>query len=144
MASTFQNRLVGTVIVVALAVIFLPNILDGKKDDNAALTMQIPSKPSLQRFTYEQDFSVEEIQNRSGREVEIVSEQAVDDDEQTAENKQPLETEQAPVTKQPTTANKLFLTRPAPRKPRISLWLTLTRWMTQTKVGLFSWGALNM
>lgn len=32
MASKFQNRLVGTVILVALGVILLPGLLDGKKN----------------------------------------------------------------------------------------------------------------
>ncbi|MCK8158054.1 cell division protein DedD, partial [Erwinia amylovora] len=31
MASKFQNRLVGTVIIVALGVIVLPGVLDGQK-----------------------------------------------------------------------------------------------------------------
>ena len=31
MASKFQNRLVGTVILVALVVIFLPDLMDGNK-----------------------------------------------------------------------------------------------------------------
>ena len=33
MASKFQNRLVGTVILVALVVIFLPDLMDGNKID---------------------------------------------------------------------------------------------------------------
>lgn len=48
MASRFQSRLVGTIILVALGVIILPDLLDGKKshyqDDIAA----IPLKPESQ------------------------------------------------------------------------------------------------
>ncbi|MBX9330177.1 cell division protein DedD, partial [Serratia marcescens] len=43
MASKFQNRLVGTVILVALGVIILPGLLDGKKkhyeDEFAAIPL---------------------------------------------------------------------------------------------------------
>lgn len=43
MASKFQNRLVGTVVLVALGVIVLPGLLDGKKkhyeDDFAAIPL---------------------------------------------------------------------------------------------------------
>ena len=37
MSSALQNRLVGTVIVVAIAVIFLPDLLDGKQESNRNL-----------------------------------------------------------------------------------------------------------
>lgn len=56
MASKFQNRLVGTVILVALVVIFLPDMLDGQKiaqKDEAFATIPLrpelePAKPALQ------------------------------------------------------------------------------------------------
>lgn len=56
MASKFQNRLVGTVILVALVVIFLPDLMDGNKleqKDEAFAKIPLrpelePAKPSLQ------------------------------------------------------------------------------------------------
>jgi DedD protein len=56
LASKFQNRLVGTVILVALVVIFLPDMLDGQKiaqKDEAFATIPLrpelePAKPALQ------------------------------------------------------------------------------------------------
>ena len=56
MASKFQNRLVGTVILVALVVIFLPDMLDGQKiaqKDESFATIPLrpelePAKPALQ------------------------------------------------------------------------------------------------
>lgn len=56
MASKFQNRLVGTVILVALVVIFLPDLLDGQKltqKEEAFATIPLrpdlePAKPALQ------------------------------------------------------------------------------------------------
>ena len=47
MASPLQNRIVGTAILIALAVIFLPDLLDGEKvsrDDNLET---IPLRPAL-------------------------------------------------------------------------------------------------
>lgn len=47
MASKFQNRLVGTIILVVLGVIILPNLLDGKKKhyQDKFVTMPLMSKP---------------------------------------------------------------------------------------------------
>ncbi|GLP96573.1 SPOR domain-containing protein [Paraferrimonas sedimenticola] len=48
MANAFHNRLVGTIVVVSLGVIFLPDMLDGKKqvkEDNFAT---IPLRPDYQ------------------------------------------------------------------------------------------------
>ncbi|MEW7866506.1 cell division protein DedD [Aeromonas diversa] len=50
MASQFQNRLVGTVILVALVVIFLPDLLDGNKQQEVedAAFAKIPLRPELE------------------------------------------------------------------------------------------------
>ncbi|MGL5907960.1 MAG: SPOR domain-containing protein, partial [Shewanella sp.] len=45
MSSQFHNRLVGTVVLVALGVIFLPDILDGKKDRKEEQFAEIPLRP---------------------------------------------------------------------------------------------------
>ncbi len=79
MASTFQNRLAGTVIVVALAVIFLPDLLDGKITDTASANVKIPGKPTLEPARYDEQFPLAEIQSRSSRQVEIVQDIAVDE-----------------------------------------------------------------
>ncbi|CAH0540804.1 SPOR domain-containing protein [Vibrio marisflavi] len=46
MASKFQNRLVGTIILVAIGVIVLPDFLDGKKTHYQDDIASIPIKPS--------------------------------------------------------------------------------------------------
>lgn len=49
MASKFQNRLVGTVILVALVVIFLPDLLDGQKlAQKEEAFAKIPLRPELE------------------------------------------------------------------------------------------------
>lgn len=52
MSTPFQNRLVGTVIVAAAAVIFLPDILDGEKRAFQQQFEEIPKKPE---FVVKQD-----------------------------------------------------------------------------------------
>lgn len=47
MASPLQNRIVGTAILVALAVIFLPDLLDGEKRSRDEALETIPLRPAL-------------------------------------------------------------------------------------------------
>ena len=47
MASKFQSRLVGTIILVAIGVIVLPDVLDGKKTHYKEDIASIPIKPEL-------------------------------------------------------------------------------------------------
>ncbi|KEY91302.1 protein dedD [Candidatus Photodesmus blepharus] len=48
MANKFQNRLVGTIVLVAIGVIVLPDLLDGKKLHYEDEIMSIPIKPELE------------------------------------------------------------------------------------------------
>ncbi|GAB3032023.1 SPOR domain-containing protein [Bowmanella dokdonensis] len=79
MSSAFQNRLVGTIIMVALAVIFLPDILDGEKISHKDTFLQVPSRPALRAVPESEPFPHQEVQDRVGRKVEIVEEVALDD-----------------------------------------------------------------
>ncbi|NQZ94756.1 MAG: SPOR domain-containing protein [Moritella sp.] len=47
MASKFQHRLVGTIILVAIGIIFLPDLLDGQKITYRENTASIPLRPAL-------------------------------------------------------------------------------------------------
>ena len=47
MSSQFHNRLVGTVVLVALGVLFLPDILDGKIDRQEEQFSEIPLRPTV-------------------------------------------------------------------------------------------------
>ena len=47
MSTPFQNRLVGTIIVAAAVVIFLPDVLDGKKNTNQTDFEAIPKAPNF-------------------------------------------------------------------------------------------------
>jgi DedD protein len=45
LSSQFHNRLVGTIVIVALGVIFLPDLLDGKKEREEEQFSEIPLRP---------------------------------------------------------------------------------------------------
>lgn len=47
MSSHFQNRLVGVIVIAALGVIFLPDILDGKKQRQEEPFAEIPLRPEV-------------------------------------------------------------------------------------------------
>lgn len=62
MSSQFQNRLVGVIVIVALGVIFLPDILDGKKQREEEQFAEIPLRPEIQTSELpEQDIETLEL-----------------------------------------------------------------------------------
>ncbi len=53
METTLKQRLIGAVVIIALAVIFVPMILDGSgRDESVALNMEVPPEPT---FTFESE-----------------------------------------------------------------------------------------
>ncbi|GGD67230.1 SPOR domain-containing protein [Lacimicrobium alkaliphilum] len=77
--SAFQNRLVGTVILVALAVIFLPDIFDGEKVSHQDTFVELPERPDAMEVEEPGSFPRDEVAGRVSRKVEIVDEVALDD-----------------------------------------------------------------
>ncbi|MCL2915381.1 cell division protein DedD [Shewanella corallii] len=61
MSSQFHNRLVGTIVVVALGVIFLPDILDGKKERVQEEFAEIPLRPQSAGDKAPEAFEVLEV-----------------------------------------------------------------------------------
>jgi DedD protein len=72
-ASAFQHRLVGAIILVAIGIIFLPGLLDGQKVTYREDTASIPLRPELAELTEAVDFSSLE---RAVEEVEVLVEPA--------------------------------------------------------------------
>ncbi|WP_159821169.1 SPOR domain-containing protein [Colwellia sp. 20A7] len=77
MSTPFQNRLVGTIIVAAAIVIFLPDILDGKKQSNQADFDAIPQAPAFTGKTTQEPFPNEALVKQEAPSVS--NEQAIDD-----------------------------------------------------------------
>ena len=85
MTSALSNRLVGTVIVVALAVIFLPDFLDRKKETNNDAFVSVPATPAKKPIVNPEPFPTERVAGVTQRPLEVVDEPAVDDSQtQTA------------------------------------------------------------
>ncbi len=80
MSSALQNRLVGTAIVVAIAVIFLPDLLDGKQQSKRNLFVELPQKPAMNTVKSPVPFNTGKVKEAATRKVEVISEQAVDED----------------------------------------------------------------
>ncbi|MGJ8681312.1 SPOR domain-containing protein [Paraglaciecola sp.] len=83
MSPALKNRLVGTIIVVAIAVIFLPDLLDGKQETKRNLFVDLPEKPKMKVVKAPNEFDTDKIKQASTRQVEVLSEQAIDDENST-------------------------------------------------------------
>lgn len=79
MAAALKNRLVGTVILVAVAVIILPDMLDGKKSSSGDVFVNVPAAPVKKPILNPEPFPNERVVASAQRPVEIVNEQAIDD-----------------------------------------------------------------
>ncbi|MBW8182177.1 SPOR domain-containing protein [Shewanella nanhaiensis] len=65
MSSHFQNRLVGVIVLVALGVIFLPDILDGKKEHQAEQFAEIPLRPEVESLELpDQEFKTVDLSEK--------------------------------------------------------------------------------
>jgi DedD protein len=78
--SALKNRLVGTIIVVALAVIFLPDFLDGKKQTNREPFVSVPTNPTVKPIVEPEPFPSERVAKAAVPAVEIEDEKALDDE----------------------------------------------------------------
>lgn len=116
MASAFHNRLVGTIILVALAVIFLPDILDGEKSSNKQVFADIPSKPILRQVDKIESFPVTQVKEAVSREVEVVNEPAVDDPVPDDRSTQEVKTREMDV-------NDFPIADPAPKEKVSAGWV---------------------
>lgn len=72
MSTPFQNRVVGTVIVAAIAIIFLPDFLDGNKKKYNAEFEDIPQAPKIELNTTVKEFPIEKLKSIEPNTIEIV------------------------------------------------------------------------
>lgn len=84
MTPALQNRLVGTIILVALAVIFLPDILDGKKQSSQDVFVDLPKRPETKVVRKVAPFPEREVERLTAAKVEEVNEPIVDEPEPLA------------------------------------------------------------
>jgi DedD protein len=80
MNSALQNRLVGTIIVVALVVILLPEVLDGEKSESSLDFVDIPPAPSAIVVEPADEFPQQTLEDKALRPAEVIDEVALDDE----------------------------------------------------------------
>lgn len=98
MSTPFQNRIVGTIIVAAAIIIFLPNLLDGKKQSYQADFDAIPETPKFQGKTVNNNFPQHKVKPKPV--AAIVEEVAQDQTTLSAESsKQNIVKQQHSTTK---------------------------------------------
>lgn len=115
MNSALQNRLVGTVIIVALAVIFLPDLLDGKKQTKQDIQVSIPKVPEVLSMQQPSEVDMEALNQQAQITASIELETAVDDEPSTE-----LESSR-PTMNIPTTNNASSELNMQPQNPNASL-----------------------
>ncbi|MDA7792921.1 SPOR domain-containing protein [Glaciecola sp.] len=115
MNSALQNRLVGTVIIVALAVIFLPDLLDGKKQTKQDIQVSIPKVPEVLSMRQPSEVDIEALNQQAQITASIELETAVDDEPSTE-----LESSR-PTMRIPTTNNASSELNMQPQNPNASL-----------------------
>jgi DedD protein len=98
MNSALQNRLVGTIIVVALVVILLPEWLDGEKRENTQSFAEVPPRPAELVIEQAGDFPQQTLDEQANRPVELVDEVALDDPNN--EGAEPIKQNPAPTATQ--------------------------------------------
>lgn len=79
MSTPFQNRIVGTIIVAAVAIIFLPDIFDGEKERYQEVFEEIPVAPET-NFTANKN-KLDNQEFVALKQDEIVDEIALDDEQ---------------------------------------------------------------
>jgi DedD protein len=89
LSTPFQNRLVGTMIVAAVAIIFLPDLLDGDKKTYQEEFDKIPNAPKVDFKPQDQKFPHDKITSLSKE--EIVDELALDDENSAIESNDKLD-----------------------------------------------------
>ena len=83
MTSALQNRLVGTIIVVALVVILVPEFLDGEKRVNPHDFVDVPTVGKLVQVQNTQPFDTSEVDSQLAQAIEVIEELPVDTDAPT-------------------------------------------------------------
>jgi DedD protein len=75
LSTPFQNRIVGTVIVAAVAIIFLPDLLDGDKKKHNAEFENIPQSPKVELNTKIPKLPSEKLKKIEPKAEEVIEEE---------------------------------------------------------------------
>jgi len=95
LSTPFQNRLVGTIIIAAVAIIFLPDLLDGDKQTYQEKFEPIPQAPKIDFSPKNQEFPEEKLNSLAKEEM---SDEIALDDVEANENAKPNKAVNQPST----------------------------------------------
>ena len=116
MTSALKNRLVGTIIIVALAVIFLPDFLDGKKQTNKEPFVSVPASPPKKPIVEPEAFPSERVAKAAQLPVTVTDDKALDDESVTSsapsETQALPEPEEASITSEDSLASQTVIKAP--------------------------------
>lgn len=93
MNTALQNRLVGTILVVALSVIFLPDLLDGEKQAQQDIQINIPKAPDPLSSKAPREINIEAIKAQVSQPLVIENITPTDDETLAVEVKTDESTE---------------------------------------------------
>ena len=118
MSTPFQNRIVGTVIVAAVAIIFLPDLLDGEKETYQSEFENIPQSPKFEQTREIQTFPEDELE-KLPKTVLVEDEVVLDDEQQNSATNVEKDTQTGNVKvstiEKPVTFNKETKSAPKPK-----------------------------
>lgn len=93
MSDSLKNRLVGTIIIVALVVIFLPQWLDGEKQSSQQNFLEVPEKPESLEIEAINPVDIDALKEAAETPEVVIDLQA--DDAKLEESGKPKEAEQS-------------------------------------------------
>ncbi|MBN7828124.1 SPOR domain-containing protein, partial [Bowmanella dokdonensis] len=85
------------IILVALAVIFLPDLLDGEKVSHKDTFLPVPPRPAQEPVSETESFPIDEVRERVSRTVEVVEDVALDDPVESVASDEPVDAHAPPV-----------------------------------------------
>lgn len=135
MGNSFQNRLVGSIVFIALIVIFLPDLLDGKKSEYSDQFQTIPNKPKVKAIPIAPDFpeSAYDEQMQQAK-VQIDNEAPVDhllENDQSEQVNDNSASEQPKQDKQDKVNSAQSAKKPEPKQAPTQSQFTNAAWVIQ-------------
>ncbi len=86
MTDLIKQRLLGMLIVVIVGVVFIPDLLDGKKETTKADFKKIPDKPMFDQEANNEEFPVALVEETISKVPQEADEKAIDDEVTEVEN----------------------------------------------------------
>jgi DedD protein len=126
MTNLIKQRVVGLLLVLIAGIVFLPDLLDGEKEQTKEEFKKIPIRPQLDESPIVSDFPTDEVLNAIKKAPQVI-EVTADDDEtaQAVAESKPAKSEPVksnpPESKVNSSETKTVVTKIAPEKPIVEV-----------------------